>query len=76
MTPLMQQGYRRPITDKDIWKLDSWDEAETLYTRYVLSLSLRNSWTCKLKDENLSQIPEVLECRASKTKTLAVASSS
>lgn len=37
MTPLMQQGFKRPITDKDIWKLDSWDETETLYSQYVLS---------------------------------------
>lgn len=36
MTPLMQQGFKRPITDKDIWKLDSWDETETLYNQYVL----------------------------------------
>ncbi|KAL6843839.1 hypothetical protein ACP4OV_026410 [Aristida adscensionis] len=34
MTPLMQQGYKRPITDKDIWKLDNWDETETLYSRF------------------------------------------
>ncbi|EES12878.1 hypothetical protein BDA96_06G240300 [Sorghum bicolor] len=34
MTPLMQQGFRRPITDKDIWKLDSWDETETLYSQF------------------------------------------
>lgn len=34
MTPLMQQGFKRPITDKDIWKLDSWDETETLYNRF------------------------------------------
>ncbi|OEL34907.1 ABC transporter C family member 2 [Dichanthelium oligosanthes] len=40
MTPLMQQGYKRPITDKDIWKLDSWDETETLYSRYVFPFSL------------------------------------
>ncbi|GKV52727.1 hypothetical protein SLEP1_g59297 [Rubroshorea leprosula] len=30
MSPLMQQGYRRPITEKDIWKLDTWDRTETL----------------------------------------------
>ncbi|KAM3370275.1 hypothetical protein ACQJBY_017900 [Aegilops geniculata] len=34
MTPLMQQGYKRPITDNDIWKLDDWDETETLYNRF------------------------------------------
>ncbi|XP_078176000.1 ABC transporter C family member 2-like isoform X2 [Carex rostrata] len=34
MTPLMQQGYKRPITEKDVWKLDTWDRTETLYTRF------------------------------------------
>lgn len=36
----MQQGYRRPITDKDVWKLDSWDETETLNKKFVFVLSL------------------------------------
>ncbi|KAK4493263.1 hypothetical protein RD792_017860 [Penstemon davidsonii] len=30
VTPLMQQGYKKPITEKDVWKLDSWDQSETL----------------------------------------------
>jgi ABC-type multidrug transport system fused ATPase/permease subunit len=30
MTPLMEQGYKRPITEKDVWKLDTWDLTETL----------------------------------------------
>ncbi|XP_038978154.1 ABC transporter C family member 2-like isoform X1 [Phoenix dactylifera] len=34
MTPLMQQGYKRPITEKDIWKLDTWDQTETLNSRF------------------------------------------
>ncbi|KAJ0975715.1 hypothetical protein J5N97_017680 [Dioscorea zingiberensis] len=34
MTPLMQQGYKRPITEKDVWKLDSWDETETLISKF------------------------------------------
>ncbi|KAF8030771.1 hypothetical protein BT93_D0069 [Corymbia citriodora subsp. variegata] len=34
MTPLMRQGYRRPITEKDVWKLDSWDQTETLFERF------------------------------------------
>jgi ATP-binding cassette subfamily C (CFTR/MRP) protein 1 len=34
MTPLMRQGYKRPIVDNDIWKLDNWDETETLYNRF------------------------------------------
>ncbi|KAK1381980.1 ABC-type xenobiotic transporter [Heracleum sosnowskyi] len=35
MTPLMQQGYRRPITEKDVWKLDTWDQTETLRTKFL-----------------------------------------
>eukprot|EP00262_Sarcandra_glabra_P011548 TRINITY_DN2799_c0_g1_i1.p1 TRINITY_DN2799_c0_g1~~TRINITY_DN2799_c0_g1_i1.p1 ORF type:complete len:1626 (+),score=287.39 TRINITY_DN2799_c0_g1_i1:361-5238(+) len=34
MTPLMQQGYRRPITEKDVWKLDTWDQTETLNSKF------------------------------------------
>ncbi|CAL9060621.1 unnamed protein product [Musa banksii] len=34
ITPLMQQGFKRPITEKDIWKLDSWDQTETLNSRF------------------------------------------
>ncbi|GAB4829409.1 Multidrug resistance-associated protein 9, variant 2 [Ancistrocladus abbreviatus] len=30
MTPLMEKGYRRPITEKDVWELDTWDQTETL----------------------------------------------
>ncbi|CAM8996206.1 unnamed protein product [Rhodiola kirilowii] len=30
MNPLMQLGYKRPLTEKDIWKLDTWDRTETL----------------------------------------------
>lgn len=40
MTPLMTVGYKKPITDKDVWKLDSWDQTETLYGRYVTFLLL------------------------------------
>ncbi|WOG86165.1 hypothetical protein DCAR_0205366 [Daucus carota subsp. sativus] len=35
MTPLMQQGYRRPITEKDVWKLDTWDQTETLRKKFL-----------------------------------------
>ncbi|KAG8385285.1 hypothetical protein BUALT_Bualt03G0026100 [Buddleja alternifolia] len=38
MTPLMWQGYRKPITEKDVWKLDSWDQTETLSRKF------QNSW--------------------------------
>uniref|UniRef100_A0A7N0T3Q1 ABC-type xenobiotic transporter n=1 Tax=Kalanchoe fedtschenkoi TaxID=63787 RepID=A0A7N0T3Q1_KALFE len=34
MTPLMQRGYQRPITEKDVWKLDTWDQTETLIHKF------------------------------------------
>ncbi|KAL6198463.1 hypothetical protein ACLB2K_028252 [Fragaria x ananassa] len=34
MTPLMQLGYRKPITETDVWKLDTWDQTETLIKRF------------------------------------------
>ncbi|XP_048141042.1 ABC transporter C family member 12-like isoform X2 [Rhodamnia argentea] len=34
VTPLMQQGYKRPITEKDVWKLDYWDQTEMLIKRF------------------------------------------
>ena len=35
ITPLMQQGYKKPIVEADIWKLDSWDQTEELYKKYI-----------------------------------------
>lgn len=34
MNPLMKLGYRRPLTEKDIWKLDTWDQTETLISKF------------------------------------------
>lgn len=34
MTPLMKLGYERPITELDIWKLDTWDQTENLYNNF------------------------------------------
>ncbi|CAN1302447.1 ABC transporter C family member 2 [Linum perenne] len=34
MSPLMKLGYKRPITEKDVWKLDTWDQTETLNDRF------------------------------------------
>ncbi|KAJ9565724.1 hypothetical protein OSB04_001690 [Centaurea solstitialis] len=34
MDPLMHLGYKRPLTEKDIWKLDTWDRTETLNSRF------------------------------------------
>ncbi|PRQ52831.1 putative xenobiotic-transporting ATPase [Rosa chinensis] len=30
----MKLGYQRPLTKKDIWKLDTWDQAETLSNKF------------------------------------------
>ncbi|KAJ0931805.1 putative ABC-type xenobiotic transporter [Helianthus annuus] len=35
MDPLMVLGYKRPLTEKDIWKLDTWDQTETLNNKEV-----------------------------------------
>lgn len=34
INPLMKLGYKRPLTEKDIWKLDAWDRTETLISRF------------------------------------------
>ncbi|CAO2823372.1 unnamed protein product [Amaranthus hypochondriacus] len=34
MNPLMKLGYKRPLTEKDIWKLDTWDQTETLISKF------------------------------------------
>ncbi|GLT64996.1 hypothetical protein SLA2020_374540 [Shorea laevis] len=34
MSPLMKLGYKQPITEKDVWKLDTWDRTETLNEKF------------------------------------------
>ncbi|KAI4297480.1 hypothetical protein L6164_037369 [Bauhinia variegata] len=34
ITPIMQQGYRKPITEKDVWKLDTWDQTQILNEKF------------------------------------------
>lgn len=34
VNPLMKLGYQRPLTDKDVWKLDTWDRTETLFNMF------------------------------------------
>ncbi|XP_031265693.1 ABC transporter C family member 12-like [Pistacia vera] len=34
MTPLMRLGYKKPITEKDVSKLDTWDQTETLTEKF------------------------------------------
>jgi len=35
MNPIMKLGYERPLTEKDIWKLDTWERTEALQNKYV-----------------------------------------
>ncbi|KAI4297457.1 hypothetical protein L6164_037348 [Bauhinia variegata] len=34
MNPIMKLGYERPLTEKDVWKLDTWDRTETLNNKF------------------------------------------
>ncbi|OMO75048.1 hypothetical protein CCACVL1_16348, partial [Corchorus capsularis] len=34
VTTLLLQGYRRPITERDVWELDKWDQTETLIQKF------------------------------------------
>lgn len=34
MNGLMELGYKRPLTEKDVWKLDTWDRTRTLNDRF------------------------------------------
>ncbi|KAH9747860.1 ABC transporter C family member 2 [Citrus sinensis] len=40
MTPLLQLGYKKPITEKDVWKLDTWDQTEILIEKCAFIASL------------------------------------
>ncbi|CAN8313677.1 unnamed protein product [Cochlearia groenlandica] len=39
ITPLMRLGYRKTLTEKDVWQLDKWDRTETLIK------SFQRCWT-------------------------------
>ncbi|EPS64314.1 hypothetical protein M569_10464 [Genlisea aurea] len=43
MNPIMQLGYRRPLSEKDVWKLDSWDRTQTL------SDSFQRAWAQEIQ---------------------------
>ncbi|KAG5234890.1 ABC transporter family member [Salix suchowensis] len=34
LTPLMKQAHKRPISEKDVWELDTWDQTETLMKKF------------------------------------------
>ncbi|XP_019185928.1 PREDICTED: ABC transporter C family member 12-like isoform X2 [Ipomoea nil] len=36
MTPLMKLGYKKPINEKDVWMLDTWDRSETLSRKFLM----------------------------------------
>nr|GMD06436.1 ABC transporter C family member 12-like isoform X1 [Ipomoea batatas] len=36
MTPLMKLGYKKPISEKDVWMLDTWDRSETLSRKFLM----------------------------------------
>uniref|UniRef100_A0A7N0VJV5 ABC-type xenobiotic transporter n=1 Tax=Kalanchoe fedtschenkoi TaxID=63787 RepID=A0A7N0VJV5_KALFE len=50
MSPLMQLGYKRPITEKDVWKLDEWDRSE------ILSQKFHGCWV----DQSIRPKPSLL----------------
>ncbi|XP_071742643.1 ABC transporter C family member 12-like [Rutidosis leptorrhynchoides] len=52
MTPLMEQGYRKPITEKDVWILDTWDRTE------ILSQKFQDCWV----EESQKSNPFLLRC--------------
>ncbi|KAG6416777.1 hypothetical protein SASPL_124215 [Salvia splendens] len=43
MSQIMKLGYRRPLTEKDVWQLDSWDKTETLND------SFQKSWAKEIR---------------------------
>ncbi|XP_028799285.1 ABC transporter C family member 12 isoform X1 [Neltuma alba] len=56
MTPLMQQGYRKPITENDVWKLDTWDQTDMLFEKFqkCWMLERQRSKPCLLRALNNS----------------------
>ncbi|KAG6543930.1 hypothetical protein Mapa_014771 [Marchantia paleacea] len=46
MTPVMKQGFIKPITDRDVWQLDDWDQTENLYAEF------KKSWDKERLKEN------------------------
>ncbi|XP_030479473.1 ABC transporter C family member 12 [Cannabis sativa] len=34
LNPLMKKGYKKPLTEKDVWHLDTWDQTETLINKF------------------------------------------
>ena len=47
MTPLMQVGYKRPITDPDVWQLDESDKTEELYSTFQRYAKISTISVCR-----------------------------
>jgi len=70
----MKQGYRKPVTEKDVWKLDKWDETETLTEKFVLfspcvlygSMKFSHPVYTIYTTLLLIQVPKLLDVRISK----------
>ncbi|KAJ6725085.1 ATP-BINDING CASSETTE SUB-FAMILY C [Salix viminalis] len=54
LTPLMKQAHKRPISEKDVWELDTWDQTETLMKKLVGSKNLKRPKPCLLRALNNS----------------------
>ncbi|WJX30575.1 Multidrug resistance-associated protein 9 [Trifolium repens] len=59
ITPLMKQGYRKPITEKDVWKLDKWDQTETLNENFqrcwMSEFESSNPWLLRALNSSLGK---------------------
>ncbi|KAK4259872.1 hypothetical protein QN277_006160 [Acacia crassicarpa] len=59
MTPLMQQGYRKPITENDVWKLDTWDQTDTLFEKFqkcwMLECQRSKPWLLRALNNSLGK---------------------
>nr|XP_027190431.1 ABC transporter C family member 12-like isoform X3 [Cicer arietinum] len=59
ITPLMKQGYRKPITEKDVWKLDKWDQTETLNEKFqkcwMSEFQSSNPWLLRAFNNSLGK---------------------
>ncbi|KAK7401409.1 hypothetical protein VNO78_12857 [Psophocarpus tetragonolobus] len=59
ITPLMKQGYRKPIIEKDVWKLDKWDQTETLTEKFqkcwMLEFQSSNPWLLRALNNSLGK---------------------
>ncbi|KAL3851518.1 hypothetical protein ACJIZ3_013400 [Penstemon smallii] len=57
MNSIMQMGYLRPLTEKDVWKLDTWDKTETLNDSFQISwgdeIGRPNPWLLRALNRSL-----------------------